>query len=43
MEGKVDLKNPECSLHLIMYYGLDANRIPEEPYHWYFGRWVAIQ
>ncbi|XP_021957972.1 tRNA (guanine(10)-N2)-methyltransferase homolog [Folsomia candida] len=40
MEGKVDLKNPECSLHLIMYYGLDANRIPEEPYHWYFGRWI---
>ncbi|ODN06309.1 tRNA (guanine(10)-N2)-methyltransferase [Orchesella cincta] len=41
LEGKVDLKTPELSLHLIQFYGIDPNRIPEKPYHQYFGRWLV--
>ncbi|CAL8108445.1 unnamed protein product [Orchesella dallaii] len=40
LDGKVDLKTPELSLHLIQFFGMDPNRVPEYPYQQYFGRWL---
>ncbi|KAL0117293.1 hypothetical protein PUN28_010267 [Cardiocondyla obscurior] len=41
LEGPVKLKNPDISLCYIEYYGLDPNDIPEHPYEYFFGRWIA--
>ncbi|CAG0882638.1 unnamed protein product [Darwinula stevensoni] len=41
LKGPVKLKDPDLSLHLFEYYGLDPNRAPEEPYRIFFGRWVC--
>ncbi|KAK9960839.1 hypothetical protein ABG768_008673 [Culter alburnus] len=40
-EGKVSLKDPEHIFCLLEDYGSDPNDIPEEPFHVYFGRWIA--
>ncbi|XP_048009461.1 tRNA (guanine(10)-N2)-methyltransferase homolog isoform X2 [Megalobrama amblycephala] len=40
-EGKVNLKDPEHIFCLLEDYGSDPNDIPEEPFHVYFGRWIA--
>uniref|UniRef100_A0AAR2IHD8 tRNA (guanine(10)-N(2))-methyltransferase TRMT11 n=1 Tax=Pygocentrus nattereri TaxID=42514 RepID=A0AAR2IHD8_PYGNA len=40
-KGKVSLKDPDHIFCLLEDYGLDPNDIPEEPFHIYFGRWVA--
>lgn len=40
-EGPVKLKNPDITLCYIEYYGLNPNNIPEEPYEYFFGRWVS--
>lgn len=40
-EGPVKLKNPDITLCYIEYYGLNPNDIPEEPYEYFFGRWIA--
>ncbi|XP_071451076.1 tRNA (guanine(10)-N(2))-methyltransferase homolog [Hetaerina americana] len=41
IEGPVNLSNPDVVLHLIEYYGLEPNNIPEKPYDLFFGRWVC--
>ncbi|XP_029161364.1 tRNA (guanine(10)-N2)-methyltransferase homolog [Nylanderia fulva] len=41
LEGPVKLKNPDITLYYIEYYGLNPNSIPDEPYEYFFGRWVA--
>ncbi|XP_025264263.1 tRNA (guanine(10)-N2)-methyltransferase homolog isoform X1 [Camponotus floridanus] len=41
LEGPVKLKNPDITLCYIEYYGLDPNSIPEQPYEYFFGRWIA--
>ncbi|XP_011146251.1 tRNA (guanine(10)-N2)-methyltransferase homolog [Harpegnathos saltator] len=41
LEGPVKLKNPDFTLYYIEYYGLDPNSIPEKPYDYFFGRWIA--
>ncbi|XP_067009010.2 tRNA (guanine(10)-N2)-methyltransferase homolog isoform X2 [Anabrus simplex] len=41
LQGPVKLKNPDVTLQLIEYYGLDSNNIPEKPYDVFFGRWIA--
>uniref|UniRef100_A0AAY4E7U6 tRNA (guanine(10)-N(2))-methyltransferase TRMT11 n=1 Tax=Denticeps clupeoides TaxID=299321 RepID=A0AAY4E7U6_9TELE len=40
-EGKVHLKDPDHIFCLLEDYGSDPNNIPEEPFHVYFGRWIA--
>ncbi|KAL4657507.1 hypothetical protein GN956_G4280 [Arapaima gigas] len=40
-QGKVSLKNPEHIFCLLEDYGSDPNNIPNEPFHVYFGRWIA--
>nr|XP_045594401.1 tRNA (guanine(10)-N2)-methyltransferase homolog isoform X1 [Procambarus clarkii]XP_045594402.1 tRNA (guanine(10)-N2)-methyltransferase homolog isoform X1 [Procambarus clarkii]XP_045594403.1 tRNA (guanine(10)-N2)-methyltransferase homolog isoform X1 [Procambarus clarkii] len=40
-EGSVDLKNADTCLHLIEYYGLHPNVIPQAPFMIFLGRWVA--
>ncbi|XP_015205046.1 tRNA (guanine(10)-N2)-methyltransferase homolog isoform X2 [Lepisosteus oculatus] len=39
--GKVNLKNPDHVFCLLENYGSDPNRIPEDPFYVYFGRWIA--
>lgn len=39
--GPVNLKNPDVKLWFMEYYGLEPNNIPEKPYFYYFGRWIA--
>lgn len=39
-EGKVNLKKPQHIFSVLEDYGLDPNRIPENPHNIYFGRWV---
>jgi len=41
LEGPVKLKNPDITLCYIEYYGLDPNSIPEQPYEYFFGKWVS--
>lgn len=41
-EGQVKLTNPDITLYYIEYYGLNPNSIPEEPYEYFFGRWVRV-
>lgn len=41
LKGPVRLKNPELALQYIEYYGLEPNRVPEEPKIVYFGRVVC--
>ncbi|XP_042860219.1 tRNA (guanine(10)-N2)-methyltransferase homolog isoform X1 [Penaeus japonicus] len=40
-EGNVNLRNADTCLHLIEYYGLHPNVVPEKPYKIFFGRWVT--
>uniref|UniRef100_A0A673GS36 tRNA (guanine(10)-N(2))-methyltransferase TRMT11 n=1 Tax=Sinocyclocheilus rhinocerous TaxID=307959 RepID=A0A673GS36_9TELE len=40
-KGTVNLKDPEHIFCLLEDYGSDPNDIPEEPFHIYFGRWIA--
>ncbi|XP_009983619.1 PREDICTED: tRNA (guanine(10)-N2)-methyltransferase homolog, partial [Tauraco erythrolophus] len=40
-KGKVNLKNPEHIFWILEDYGMDPNNVPEEPFHLYFGRWIA--
>ncbi|XP_064085838.1 tRNA (guanine(10)-N2)-methyltransferase homolog isoform X2 [Macrobrachium nipponense] len=40
-EGKVDLTNPDTSLHMIEYYGLHPNETPETPFKIFLGRWIV--
>ncbi|TRY97532.1 hypothetical protein DNTS_000334 [Danionella cerebrum] len=40
-EGKVNLKDPEHIFCLLEDYSSDPNDIPEEPFHIYFGKWIA--
>jgi len=40
-EGPVRLNNPDHSFHLIEYYGLDQNKVPDTPYRVFFGRWIC--
>lgn len=40
-EGPIQLNEPNHSFHLIEYYGLDPNTVPEKPYRIFFGRWVC--
>ncbi|XP_049994082.1 tRNA (guanine(10)-N2)-methyltransferase homolog isoform X1 [Alexandromys fortis] len=40
-EGKVNLKKPQHVFSVLEDYGLDPNRIPENPHNIYFGRWIA--
>ncbi|KAK8729830.1 hypothetical protein OTU49_008346 [Cherax quadricarinatus] len=40
-KGSVNLKNADTCLHLIEYYGLHPNLIPEAPYRIFLGRWVV--
>ncbi|XP_036395260.1 tRNA (guanine(10)-N2)-methyltransferase homolog isoform X2 [Megalops cyprinoides] len=40
-QGKVNLKNPDYIFCLLEDYGTDPNNIPDEPFHVYFGRWIA--
>ncbi|XP_062320665.1 tRNA (guanine(10)-N2)-methyltransferase homolog isoform X1 [Osmerus eperlanus] len=40
-QGSVSLKNPQQIFCLLEDYGTDPNNIPEEPFHIYFGRWIA--
>ncbi|KAG7469916.1 hypothetical protein MATL_G00133890 [Megalops atlanticus] len=40
-QGKVNLKNPDHVFCLLEDYGTDPNNIPDEPFHVYFGRWIA--
>ncbi|KAK7442095.1 hypothetical protein BaRGS_00040537 [Batillaria attramentaria] len=40
-DGKVNLKQPDHSFHLLEYYGHEGTRPPDQPYWLYFGRWVA--
>ncbi|XP_012692919.1 tRNA (guanine(10)-N2)-methyltransferase homolog [Clupea harengus] len=40
-KGKVNLKDPDHVFCLLEDYGTDPNSIPEEPFHMYFGRWIA--
>ncbi|XP_046396583.1 tRNA (guanine(10)-N2)-methyltransferase homolog [Ischnura elegans] len=41
IEGPVNLSDPDVILHLIEYYGMEPNNIPEKPYDLFFGRWVC--
>ncbi|XP_011634259.1 tRNA (guanine(10)-N2)-methyltransferase homolog [Pogonomyrmex barbatus] len=41
LEGPVKLKNPDINLCYIEYYGLNPNDIPEDPYEYFFGKWIA--
>lgn len=38
--GIVDLKNPEVLWWYVEYYGLDPNKVSENPEQIIFGRWV---
>ncbi|XP_071536651.1 tRNA (guanine(10)-N(2))-methyltransferase homolog [Panulirus ornatus] len=40
-KGSVNLKNADTCLHIIEYYGLHPNVIPEAPYKVFLGRWVV--
>ncbi|XDV40658.1 hypothetical protein PO909_009699 [Leuciscus waleckii] len=40
-EGKVNLKDPDHIFCLLEDYGSDPNDIPDDPFHLYFGRWIA--
>uniref|UniRef100_A0A8C2C2E3 tRNA (guanine(10)-N(2))-methyltransferase n=1 Tax=Cyprinus carpio TaxID=7962 RepID=A0A8C2C2E3_CYPCA len=40
-KGTVNLKDPEHIFCLLEDYGSNPNDIPEEPFHIYFGRWIA--
>ncbi|KTF71839.1 hypothetical protein cypCar_00034499 [Cyprinus carpio] len=40
-KGTVNLKAPEHIFCLLEDYGSDPYEIPEEPFHMYFGRWIA--
>ncbi|XP_051577702.1 tRNA (guanine(10)-N2)-methyltransferase homolog isoform X5 [Myxocyprinus asiaticus] len=40
-KGKVNLKDPDHIFCLLEDYGSDPNFIPEQPFHIYFGRWIA--
>ncbi|XP_026102532.1 tRNA (guanine(10)-N2)-methyltransferase homolog, partial [Carassius auratus] len=40
-KGTVNLKDPEHIFCLLEDYGSDPYDIPEEPFHMYFGRWIA--
>jgi tRNA (guanine10-N2)-methyltransferase len=34
------LKNPDVTYYYYEFFGLDAGRIPENPFNYFFGRWV---
>ncbi|XP_054720605.1 tRNA (guanine(10)-N2)-methyltransferase homolog [Uloborus diversus] len=40
-EGPIKLKDPDHSFLLMEYYGTNRNFAPEDPYHLFFGRWIA--
>ncbi|KAL5014481.1 hypothetical protein ScPMuIL_008751 [Solemya velum] len=40
-KGKVQLKEPDNSFHLLEYYGSVGEQPPDNPYAVYFGRWLA--
>ncbi|XP_067118788.1 tRNA (guanine(10)-N2)-methyltransferase homolog [Centruroides vittatus] len=40
-EGPIELTKPDHSFHLIEYYGLDPNNVPEKPTRIFFGRWIC--
>ncbi|XP_054835806.1 tRNA (guanine(10)-N2)-methyltransferase homolog [Eublepharis macularius] len=40
-KGKVNLKKPDHIFWFLEDYGTDPNNIPEQPFHLYFGRWIA--
>lgn len=37
----MNLKKPQHVFSVLEDYGLDPNRIPENPHNIYFGRWVS--
>ncbi|XP_057369465.1 tRNA (guanine(10)-N2)-methyltransferase homolog [Daphnia carinata] len=39
--GTANLKNPSVTYHYYEFFGLDAGRIPEKPFDYFFGRWVS--
>ncbi|KAM4771010.1 tRNA (guanine(10)-N(2))-methyltransferase TRMT11 [Rhinophrynus dorsalis] len=40
-KGKVNLQNAENIFYLLEDYGSDPNKAPKEPFHIFFGRWIA--
>ncbi|KAK7091203.1 tRNA (guanine(10)-N2)-methyltransferase homolog [Littorina saxatilis] len=40
-QGKINLKAPDHSFHLLEYYGHEGSKSPDQPYWLYFGRWIA--
>ncbi|XP_077518050.1 tRNA (guanine(10)-N(2))-methyltransferase TRMT11 [Amblyomma americanum] len=41
LNGPIKLENPDHVYHLIEYYGIVPNCIPEKPHAVFFGRWVC--
>ncbi|KAK7603244.1 hypothetical protein V9T40_003243 [Parthenolecanium corni] len=40
-KGRVNLNNPDITLTYIEYFGNDPNKVPEKPYHLFFGKMIA--
>ncbi|KAG8193817.1 hypothetical protein JTE90_029551 [Oedothorax gibbosus] len=40
-KGPIKLNNPDQSFVFMEYYGCDRNNSPEEPFQYFFGRWLA--
>ncbi|XP_013783068.1 tRNA (guanine(10)-N2)-methyltransferase homolog [Limulus polyphemus] len=41
LRGPIKLKDPDNIFHLIEYYGLDPNSVPDNPYQVFFGQWIC--
>lgn len=41
LNGPIKLENPDHTYHLIEYYGIVPNCIPEKPHAVFFGRWIC--
>nr|CAH0109655.1 unnamed protein product [Daphnia galeata] len=39
--GSANLKNPDVTYYYYEFFGLDAGRIPENPFNYFFGRWIS--
>ncbi|XP_050040715.1 tRNA (guanine(10)-N(2))-methyltransferase homolog [Dermacentor andersoni] len=41
LNGPIKMENPDHTYHLIEYYGIVPNYIPEKPHAVFFGRWIC--